>query len=147
MEGTPPDRSEPALRTVIAVDLTTFKTFDVQERKMDLGLQVFNLTGHYNPRDVIAVVQSRRFGEFTNNPGITFGTRRFAGEDRMAAAHLRPEQHREPERPQRIWLRPVPKGKNARPCSAECRRPTSSAARCAGTPTWDSAVSCPRWRR
>ena len=56
-----------------AVDLTTFKTFDLFGRKMDLGLQVFNLTNHFNPRDVISVVQSSRFGELTNNPGITFG--------------------------------------------------------------------------
>jgi hypothetical protein len=40
---------------------------------MDLGLQVFNLTNHFNPRDVISVIDSPRFGELTNNPGITFG--------------------------------------------------------------------------
>jgi hypothetical protein len=56
-----------------AVDLTAFKTFDVFSRKFDLGLQIFNLTNHFNPRDVIAVVPSPRFGELTNNPGITFG--------------------------------------------------------------------------
>lgn len=56
-----------------AVDLTAFKTFDVFSRKMDLGLQIFNLTDHFNPRDVIAVVPSPRFGELTNNPGITLG--------------------------------------------------------------------------
>jgi hypothetical protein len=54
-------------------DLTAFKTFDLFSRKMDLGLQVFNLTNHFNPRDVIAVVQSPRFGELTNNPGVTLG--------------------------------------------------------------------------
>ena len=41
------------LPTYFAVDLTAFKTFDVFSRKMDLGLQVFNLTNHFNPRDVI----------------------------------------------------------------------------------------------
>ncbi len=56
-----------------AVDLTAFKTWDVFGRKMDLGLQIFNLTNHFNPRDVISVVQSARFGELTNNPGVTFG--------------------------------------------------------------------------
>lgn len=59
--------------TLFAVDLTAFKTFDLFARKMDLGLQVFNLTNHFNPRDVISVVSSSRFGELTNNPGITFG--------------------------------------------------------------------------
>ncbi|MCU1385616.1 MAG: hypothetical protein JWL71_4313 [Acidobacteria bacterium] len=56
-----------------SIDLTTFKTFDVLTRKMDLGLQVFNLTNHFNPRDVISVVDSPRFREMTNNPGVTFG--------------------------------------------------------------------------
>ena len=59
--------------TYFAVDLTAFKTFDLFGRKMDLGLQVFNLTNHFNPRDVISVVQSSRYGELTNNPGLTFG--------------------------------------------------------------------------
>src|SRR4051812_46576934 len=56
-----------------AVDLTVFKTVDVFKRKMDLGLQVFNLTNHFNPRDVISVIDSPRYGELTNNPGVTFG--------------------------------------------------------------------------
>ena len=52
-------------------DLTAFKTFDLFARKMDLGLQVFNLTGHFNPRDVITVDHSVRFGELTNSVGVT----------------------------------------------------------------------------
>jgi hypothetical protein len=61
------------LPTYFALDLTTFKTFDIFSQHMDLGLQVFNLTDHFNPRDVITVVGSARFGELTNNPGVTFG--------------------------------------------------------------------------
>jgi hypothetical protein len=61
------------LPTYFAVDLTTFKTFDAFSRKLDLGLQIFNLTNHFNPRDVIAVIDSPRYGELTNNPGVTFG--------------------------------------------------------------------------
>jgi hypothetical protein len=56
-----------------AVDLTAFKTVDVFTRKMDLGLQVFNLTNHFNPRDAISVVDSPRFRELTNNTGVTLG--------------------------------------------------------------------------
>jgi hypothetical protein len=56
-----------------AADLTVFKTFDVLARKMDLGLQVFNFTGHFNPRDVITVAPSAQFGQLTNNLGVTFG--------------------------------------------------------------------------
>ncbi len=59
--------------THFALDLTVFKTFGVMGRKLDLGVQFFNLTGHDNPRDVISVVSSSRFGELTNNPGRTFG--------------------------------------------------------------------------
>jgi hypothetical protein len=61
------------LPTYFAVDLTAFKTIDVFTRKMDLGLQVFNLTNHFNPRDAISVVDSPRFRELTNNPGVTLG--------------------------------------------------------------------------
>lgn len=61
------------LPTHFAVDLTAFKTFDAFGRKFDLGLQVFNLTNHFNPRDVISVMASSRFRELTNNPGVTFG--------------------------------------------------------------------------
>jgi len=54
-----------------SADLTAFKTFDVFARKMDLGLQFFNVTGHSNPRDVVAVVDSPHYGEFANTFGIT----------------------------------------------------------------------------
>ena len=57
--------------TYFAADLTAFKTFDLFGRNMDLGLQFFNLTGHSNPRDVIAVVDSPRYREFANTFGIT----------------------------------------------------------------------------
>jgi hypothetical protein len=52
-------------------DLIVFKTFDLFARKMDLGLQVFNLTDHFNPRDVVAVTPSAQFGELTNSVGVT----------------------------------------------------------------------------
>jgi hypothetical protein len=61
------------LPVYFAVDLTAFKTVDVFSRKMDLGIQVFNLTNHFNPRDVISVIGSPRFQEMTNNLGVTFG--------------------------------------------------------------------------
>ena len=68
--GTPNSERLPAF---FSVDLTTFKTFRIFAQKMDLGLQIFNLTNHFNPRDVITVAQSPRFRELTNNPGVTFG--------------------------------------------------------------------------
>jgi hypothetical protein len=56
-----------------ATDLTVFKTFEIYRRQIDLGLQFFNLTGHYNPRDVIAVENSSRFGQLMNGFGMTLG--------------------------------------------------------------------------
>jgi hypothetical protein len=56
-----------------SLDITAFKTFDIFNRKWDLGLQFFNVTGHFNPRDVIAVVGSPQYGTFTNSFGITLG--------------------------------------------------------------------------
>jgi hypothetical protein len=59
------------LPAYFSTDLTAFKTFDLFARKMDLGLQVFNITGHFNPRDVISVVPSAEFRTFTNSVGVT----------------------------------------------------------------------------
>ena len=56
-----------------SLDITAFKTFDIVGRKWDLGMQFFNVTSHFNPRDVIAVVGTPQFGEFSNSFGITLG--------------------------------------------------------------------------
>ena len=56
-----------------SLDVTTFKTFDILNRKWDLGLQFFNITGHFNPRDVIAVAGTPLYGELTNSFGVTLG--------------------------------------------------------------------------
>lgn len=54
-----------------SLDLGLFKTFDVQRRRIKTGIQVFNTTNHFNPRDVYAVPGSPRFGAFTNSVGPT----------------------------------------------------------------------------
>ena len=54
-----------------SADITAFKTFEILGRKMDLGLQFFNITAHANPRDVIAVVESPRYREFSGTFGMT----------------------------------------------------------------------------
>ncbi len=54
-----------------SADLTVFKTFEIFRRQMDLGLQFFNITGHANPRDVIAVVDSPRYRQFSSTFGLT----------------------------------------------------------------------------
>jgi hypothetical protein len=57
----------------LSVDVTAYKTFDLFARKLDLGLQFFNVTAHFNPRDVINELDSRQFGTFTNSFGVTVG--------------------------------------------------------------------------
>jgi len=61
-----------------------FNSFDVQvlkevrlpfrgkERKMKVGMGVFNLFNHFNPRDVQNDVDSQRFGDFFNGPPREF---------------------------------------------------------------------------
>lgn len=56
-----------------SLDVTVFKTFDIFGRSADLGLQVFNITNHFNPRDVIPVEGSSRFQSFSNAFGTTLG--------------------------------------------------------------------------
>jgi hypothetical protein len=56
-----------------SLDITAFKTFDIVSHKWDLGMQFFNVTNHFNPRDVIAVAGTSRFGHFTNSFGVTLG--------------------------------------------------------------------------
>ena len=50
-----------------SLDITTFKTFDIFGRSGISGLQFFNVTGHFNPRDVIAVVEARRASASSRN--------------------------------------------------------------------------------
>jgi hypothetical protein len=56
-----------------SLDVTAFKTVSVRARQLDLGLQFFDLTRHFNPRDVYSVVGTPRFGTFTNDLGLTLG--------------------------------------------------------------------------
>ena len=54
-----------------SMDLGLYKTFDVKQRRIKTGIQVFNSTNHFNPRDVYAVPGTLRFGSFTNSVGPT----------------------------------------------------------------------------
>ena len=64
--GPPNSRSFP---TFLATDMVVYKTFTVKKRSADIGMQVFNITNHRNPRDVYSVVGAPRYGEFTNSVG------------------------------------------------------------------------------
>jgi len=58
-----------AFPAFMAIDLVAYKKFTVRKRSADLGIQLFNVTNHSNPRDVYSVVGGWRFGEFTNSVG------------------------------------------------------------------------------
>lgn len=64
--GTPNGERFPAF---VALDLVVFKNVTIKGRSADLGIQLFNVTNHFNPRDIHAVVGSNRFGEFRNSVG------------------------------------------------------------------------------
>jgi hypothetical protein len=64
--GQPNSEQYPAF---VSADMIVYKTFTVKDRSADIGMQIFNLTNHNNPRDVYSVVGTPRFGEFTNSVG------------------------------------------------------------------------------
>ena len=64
--GEPNSRQFPSF---VALDMVVYRTFTVRERSADLGIQLFNATNHFNPRDVYTVSGSPQFGTFTNSVG------------------------------------------------------------------------------
>jgi len=64
--GPPNSRRYP---TFFSTDLVIYKTLTVHQKSADLGIQLFNVTDHYNPRDVYPVAGSPSFGAFTNSVG------------------------------------------------------------------------------
>src|SRR5262249_51157746 len=64
--GEPNSRQFPAF---MALDMVVYRTFTVRKRSADLGIQLFNTTHHFNPRDVYAVAGAPRFGTFPISVG------------------------------------------------------------------------------
>lgn len=64
--GTPNAHAFPPF---LAVDMVVYKTVTVKQRTADLGVQLFNVTKHANPRDVYPVAGEPSFGRFTNSIG------------------------------------------------------------------------------
>jgi hypothetical protein len=56
--------------TFFAADVVVYKTVTVKQRSADLGVQLFNMTRHANPRDVYPVAGTPLFGTFTNSVGL-----------------------------------------------------------------------------
>ena len=46
--------------------------FRGKERKVKVGMGIFNLFNHFNPRDVQNDLDSQRFGDFFNGPPREF---------------------------------------------------------------------------
>ena len=65
--------------TFVSADLQVLKTVDLpgplNKYRAHLGLKVFNLTNHFNPRDFQNNLASDSFGGFSNGVGRAFGTR------------------------------------------------------------------------
>jgi hypothetical protein len=56
-----------------AFDLRVTKEVVVFGRRLRVGFQLYNLTNHFNPRDVQSNLASPIFGEFANSRGISGG--------------------------------------------------------------------------
>jgi hypothetical protein len=54
----------------LSLDAAISDTFRIKSRRVRLELQLFNVTGHFNPRDVYAVAGSSRFGGLANSVGL-----------------------------------------------------------------------------
>jgi hypothetical protein len=68
-------RNDHRFRGFDSFDLQAYRQFRLpfsKERRAKIGLGVFNLFNHANPRDVQNDVDSLRFGEFFNSPNRTF---------------------------------------------------------------------------
>jgi hypothetical protein len=65
-EGTPQTKTFPIF---MATDMVVYKTVTVRGRSADIGVQIFNLTNHRNPRDVYPVADAPRSGQFANSVG------------------------------------------------------------------------------
>jgi hypothetical protein len=55
----------------LTVDVALTKRLKIFGRQVDVGVQVYNLTSHDNPRDVVSNVASPSFGQFRNSVGNT----------------------------------------------------------------------------
>jgi hypothetical protein len=65
--------------TFVSLDMQVSRTISLpgpfNKYRAHLGLKVFNLTNHFNPRDFQNNLASNGFGNFSNGVGRGFGTR------------------------------------------------------------------------
>jgi len=69
-------RNDERFRRFDSLDIQALKELTIpfrgKERKFKVGLGVYNIFNHFNPRDVQNDVDSSRFGDFFNGPNRTF---------------------------------------------------------------------------
>jgi hypothetical protein len=58
--------------TFASLDLQAMRKFKLFNHSTTLGVKIFNITNHFNPRDFQANVASADFGGFDNSVGRTF---------------------------------------------------------------------------
>ncbi len=61
--------------TFLAIDLRATKEVSFIGKRFRVGVQLFNLTSHFNPRDVISNLASPDFGQFKNSRDLSAGLR------------------------------------------------------------------------
>ncbi len=64
----PNSRSYPAF---FSLDVVLYKTLTVAGKHVKGNVQVFNVTNHFNPRDVYNTLGGAQFGTLTNSVGPT----------------------------------------------------------------------------
>ena len=65
------DRNREDFSYFLSADVAVTKRLNLFGRSVDLGIQVYNLTSHENPRDVVSNLASPSFGAFRNSVGNT----------------------------------------------------------------------------
>ena len=63
------EQNDERLPTFLSIDMQISKTIALMGRNVDLGLQIYNLTGHHNARETVSNLASPSFGSFRNSVG------------------------------------------------------------------------------
>jgi len=66
-EGTPNSRRFPSF---LSLDMLGYRTIEIHHHLVDIGAQVFNVTAHFNPRDVLPVAGTLERDRFINSVGV-----------------------------------------------------------------------------
>ena len=69
------DRNSSDYPPFFSADLAVTKRMEFVGRRVDVGVQFYNLTSHDNPRDVLSNLASSSFGSFRNSIGSTVALR------------------------------------------------------------------------